>query len=252
MVLHAGIIYFFIVIFCVVAIVLTILYRRPSVKGRRGENRVSATLKYLPSESRMIDNLVLKTKDGYTQLDHVVVSHYGLFVIETKNYKGWIFGSETKLHWKQVLYKQSYQFYNPIFQNQSHIRVLRSHLPDLYRLPMVSIVVFAGDCKLKIHAPNEHVIKRRELNSIIKNYSEKNLDNAEIENIYNRLFALDKSQEYSPAEHKKQIEQNIQQTQQKIYTGVCPRCGGTLIERKGKYGKFYGCSNYPKCRFIHK
>ena len=252
MFIHAGVIYFLFILLILFIVVLSIWFRRPSVRGRRGEKRVSTILNSLSSNYKVIDNLVLKTNNGYAQLDHVVVSNYGLFVVETKNYKGWIFGSETKLHWKQVLYKQSYQFYNPIFQNQSHIRVLRSHLPDLYRLPMVSIVVFAGDCKLKIHAPNEYVIKRRELNSIIKNYSEKNLDNAEIENIYNRLFALDKSQEYSPAEHKKQIEQNIQQTQQKIYTGVCPRCGGTLIERKGKYGKFYGCSNYPKCRFIHE
>ena len=195
MFLHVGVIYSLFLIFCVIVVIFAIWFRRPEVKGRRGENSVSATLKSLPSGYKTIDNLVIKIHNGYTQLDHVVVSNHGLFVIETKNYKGWIFGSETKLHWKQVLYKQSYQFYNPIFQNQSHIRVLRSHLPDLYRLPMVSIVVFAGDCKLKIYAPNEHVIKRRELNSIIKNYSEKNLDNAEIENIYNRLSALDKSQE---------------------------------------------------------
>ena len=252
MVLYAGVIYSLMLIFCIIATILAIWLRKPEVKGRRGENRVSATLKSLSSEYKSIDNLVLKTKNGYTQLDHVVVSNYGIFVIETKNYKGWIFGSETKLHWKQVIYKNTYQFYNPIYQNQSHIKALRIYMPDLYRVPMVSIVVFLGNCNLKVYAPNEHVVKCRELNSIIKSYSEKNLEDAGVENLYNRLLELDKSQEYSPDEHKKQVKQNSQQTQQKIYTGVCPRCGGTLIERKGKYGKFYGCSNYPKCRFTHE
>ena len=239
-------------IFCVIVVIFAIWFRRPEVKGRRGENSVSATLKSLPSGYKTIDNLVLKTQNGYTQLDHVVVSNHGLFVIETKNYKGWIFGSETKLHWKQVIYKNSYQLYNPIFQNHSHIKALRIAMPDLYRLPVVSIVVFVGNCDLKVYAPNEHVIKRRELKSVIKNYSEQNLEDSAVETLYNRLLELDKSQEYSPDEHKKQVRENSQKTQQKIYAGICPRCGGTLIERKGKYGKFYGCSNYPKCRFTHE
>lgn len=162
MVLYAGVIYFLMLIFCVIATILAIWLRKPEVKGRRGENRVSATLKSLPSEYKSIDNLVLKTKNGYTQIDHVVVSNYGIFVIETKNYKGWIFGSETKLYWKQVIYKNTYQFYNPIYQNQSHIKALRMHMPDLYRLPMISIVVFLDNCDLKVYAPNEHVVRSRE------------------------------------------------------------------------------------------
>lgn len=252
MFIHAGVIYFLFILLILFIVVLSIWFRRPSVRGRRGEKRVSTILNSLSSNYKVIDNLVLKTNNGYAQLDHVVVSNYGLFVVETKNYKGWIFGSETKLHWKQVLYKKSYQLYNPIFQNQSHIKALRIHMPDLYRLPIVSIVVFVGNCELKIHAPNEHVVKRNRLKSVIRNYSERNLDDVEVENLYNRLLELDKSQEYLPVEHKKQVRENSQQTQQKIYTGVCPRCGGTLIERKGKYGKFYGCSNYPKCRFTHE
>ena len=252
MFIHAGVIYFLFILLILFIVVLSIWFRRPSVRGRRGEKRVSTILNSLSSNYKVIDNLVLKTNNGYAQLDHVVVSNYGLFVVETKNYKGWIFGSETKLHWKQVLYKKSYQLYNPIFQNQSHIKALRIHMPDLYRLPIVSIVVFVGNCELKIHAPNEHVVKRNRLKSVIRNYSERNLDDVEVENLYNRLLELDKSQEYSPDEHKKQVKQKDKEVQQKIYTGICPRCGGTLIERKSKYGKFYGCSNYPKCRFTHE
>jgi DNA topoisomerase-1 len=34
--------------------------------------------------------------------------------------------------------------------------------------------------------------------------------------------------------------------------GVCPKCGGKLIMREGKYGNFIGCSNFPKCRYTQK
>lgn len=107
MILHAGVIYMLIIIFCFVVIILGVWYRRPQAKGARGERRVSSRLDSLPSHYKVINDLVLKTNKGYTQIDHVVISNYGVFVIETKNYKGWIFGSETKLNWKQTLYKHS-------------------------------------------------------------------------------------------------------------------------------------------------
>ena len=33
---------------------------------------------------------------------------------------------------------------------------------------------------------------------------------------------------------------------------VCPECGGELVIRKGKYGEFTACSNYPTCKYIKK
>jgi hypothetical protein len=252
MILHAGVIYMLIIIFCFVVIILGVWYRRPQAKGARGERRVSSRLDSLPSQYKVINDLVLKTNKGYTQIDHVVISNYGVFVIETKNYKGWIFGSETKLNWKQTLYKHSYEFYNPILQNRSHIMALRAQLPDLYRVPFVPIVVFTGNCSLKVYAPNVAVIKIGDLKSTIKSYSDNNIGEAMIELIYKRLLDLDKSQEYSKGEHIQQIRQRKQETQDAIYSGHCLLCGGYLVERKGKFGKFYGCSNYPKCRFTHE
>lgn len=50
-------------------------------------------------------------------------------------------------------------------------------------------------------------------------------------------------------EHIQEVKTTIKETKKKIKAGTCPKCGGELVLRKGKYGKFYGCSNYPKCRF---
>ncbi len=251
MFLHAGVIYILILIFFFVAVILGAWYRRPQAKGERGEKRVSSCLDSLSSQYKVINDLVLKTKTGYTQIDHVVISNYGVFVIETKNYSGWIYGSESKLKWKQTFRRSSYEFYNPIFQNKAHISALRAQLPDLYRVLFVPIVVFTGSCELKVYATNVDVIKIRELKSTIKSYSENNIGDAMIELIYNRLLQLNKSQEYSKEEHIQHIRQCEQETQKAIYSGRCPLCGGYLIERKGKFGKFYGCSNYPKCKFTH-
>lgn len=251
MILHAGVIYMLILISFIVLIVLGVWYRRPQAKGKRGEMRVSSHLDSLPSQYKVINDLVLKTKNGYTQIDHIVISNYGVFVIETKNYSGWIYGSESKLNWKQTFRRSSYEFYNPIFQNKTHISALRAQLSDLYRIPFVPIVVFTGNCSLKVYAPNVAVIKIGDLKSTIKSYSDNNIEEAMIELIYKRLLELNKSQEYSKDEHIQQIRQRKQEAQNAIYLGRCPLCGGYLVERKGKFGKFYGCSNYPKCKFIY-
>lgn len=66
----------------------------------------------------VINNLKLNTKGTISQIDHLVVSNYGIFVIETKNYKGWILGNEDSQNWTQVIYKYKNKFYNPVLQNR--------------------------------------------------------------------------------------------------------------------------------------
>ena len=68
-----------------------------------------------------------------------------------------------------------------------------------------------------------------------------------MDEIYNELLKINNT-EISNKEH---IE-NIKKTQVEIKQGICPRCGGKLVERNGQYGTFYGCSNYPRCKFILK
>jgi restriction system protein len=64
----------------------------------------------------LFKNVTLPTEDGTTQIDHVIVSRYGLFVIETKNMKGWIFGSAQQKIWTQKIYRHTSKFQNPLYQ----------------------------------------------------------------------------------------------------------------------------------------
>ena len=78
-----------------------------------------------------IDNLearhvTLCLKDGTTQIDHILVSRFGVFIIETKDYKGWLFANASQGTWTQVLFKYRFTFQNPIFQNARHVRAVRT------------------------------------------------------------------------------------------------------------------------------
>ena len=97
-------------------------------------------------------NLIINAPDGTTQIDHVVVSPYGIFVLETKNMKGWIFGSERDANWTQSLYNKKNSFQNPLRQNYRHTKCLAEFL-ELSHEFMHSIVFFIGECKLKSRVP---------------------------------------------------------------------------------------------------
>jgi len=124
-------------------------------KGWFGESCVTKGLAKLnPETYRTFHDLYLPRPDGKgtTQLDHVVVSPFGIFVIETKNYRGWIFGSEKQRQWTQQIYKRKERFQNPLHQNHLHVRALM----DFLQLPepaFHSVILFIGDCQFKTPMP---------------------------------------------------------------------------------------------------
>ena len=87
----------------------------PGSKGMRGEAKVNSALRNRLDEHeyQVLTDLTLPSGTGTTQIDHVVVSRFGLFVIETKNMKGWIYGSPFQAQWTQVIYRHKSQFQNP-------------------------------------------------------------------------------------------------------------------------------------------
>lgn len=95
----------------------------PQIKGRMGEHLVIKGLeKHLyPNEYTIINDVTLPLEDsGTTQVDHIIVSRFGIFVIETKNMSGWIFGNEKQAKWTQTIHRSKHQFQNPLRQNYKH------------------------------------------------------------------------------------------------------------------------------------
>ncbi len=133
-----------------------------SFKGVLGETviNVAMWLKLDKEVYHRLNNITLPLANGgSTQIDHVIVSKYGIFVIETKNYKGWIFGSEKQQQWTQAFPNgRKYKFQNPLRQNYLHIKTL-SDLLDLELSYFHSMIAFIGECELKTRDElPEHVL----------------------------------------------------------------------------------------------
>ncbi len=131
----------------------------PRLKGKHGEKRVARELDegLSPHRYTVLHDVTLPANAGTTQIDHLVLSTRGVFVIETKNMSGWIFGSEHEASWTQRFPKGKVSFQNPLRQNFLHVKVLQELL-GLNQTALFSIVVFVGDAQFKTSMP-ENVMK---------------------------------------------------------------------------------------------
>jgi hypothetical protein len=144
----------YIAIALVVGFVLGRIYRRVNFQNS-GECRLSRlTIEYfrLP-DYYLMNHITLRLKDGTTQVDHILISRFGVFVIETKDYQGWIFANAKHAKWTQVLFRCKFKFQNPIFQNLRHVRAVQELLDFLPPDIVKSVVVFAGDAEFKTDMP---------------------------------------------------------------------------------------------------
>lgn len=219
-------------------------------KGKTGEKRVATILSRLPKEDYFVfNNLIIKFRNGgSSQIDHVVVSRFAIFVIETKNYKGWIFGHENSEYWTQNIYGHKYRFYNPVKQNRGHIRALEDTLKSFGSLPFVSIVAFSPQTSFKVTAPSVDVVDWFGILPVVRHYTKERIAPDVVERIEKKLESLPVING-AHREHTKVVRSQIEKKKEMINKGICPKCGGELVLRQGKYGPFYGCSNYPNCRF---
>lgn len=164
----------------VLCLVLKILW--PRIKGYMGETIVKMKLSSLDREKyAVINNLVLENPSGNTystQIDHLVISTYGIFSIETKNYKGLIFGYEYGKRWIQNIYGTKNDFMNPILQNYAHMQAVKSILRKYYpNMRYFSVVAFSPDAKVKVKANDSVICKMSQVSRNIEELSDKEILN---------------------------------------------------------------------------
>ena len=126
------------------------------INQNRGETRVRKTILayFKPPNFHLLNNITLPIGDGTTQIDHILVSTKGVFVIETKHYSGWIFADRKSKQWMQTLYKVKNRFQNPIHQNYKHLKTVQELLEFLPEDQIHSIVVFTGNAQFKTPIPS--------------------------------------------------------------------------------------------------
>lgn len=226
--------------------------------GEKGEKAVSSYLADLECEDYHVFNDLLFRDGNYTtQIDHIILSHYGIFVIETKNVHGKVYGSANAEFWKQYLpdwgYKrygatQEHQLRNPLWQNAGHIKSLRRLVFD-NDIPIHGIVVFPYETDLYVTA-EQPVLKMWQVVPYIKHFRHKILSADQVGFYRRRLLEAISTTESDRKQHLDNVNRNKVRRDTAVANGRCPRCGGILVLRSGKYGQFYGCSNYPRCKFI--
>ena len=221
--------------------------RRRKNKGDIGESRISILNESELDENHIgLDNVLIPLPDGgTTQIDHIVVSPYGLYIIETKNMGGWIYGNEYDNQWTQVLYKQKYTFQNPLRQNYKHCQVIASAL-NLDNSLVHSVIVFIGDSEFKTPLPANVLNGGTAYLNYIKQPREARIPLPELPRL---IAAIQKLRLENSAENHTRHIAHIEQIRSEPR---CPRCGGKMEKRIAKNGPhagkaFYGCSKYPRC-----
>lgn len=136
----------------ILALVVELFF--PFIKGKLGENFASTQfLKLDPKNYKVIDDLLLPSHGSLpsTQIDHVIVSTFGIYCIETKNYSGWIFGNSKDQYWTQVIYRRKERFYSPLRQNYAHIKALEALLQGEFpKVPIIGFVAFPSAGKINV------------------------------------------------------------------------------------------------------
>ncbi|GAL06339.1 NERD domain protein [Photobacterium aphoticum] len=228
------------------------LFKSRWFKGILGEYLVNKLLSTLPeSDYTLVKDVTLPTEDGTTQIDHIVVSRFGLFVVETKNMKGWIFGSKTQKQWTQKIYRHSSKFQNPLHQNYKHIKTLESLL-NIEPSKLHSVIVFIGDSTFKTEMP-DNVTYARGCLDYIKQFTQTVISETEYAEIIETITDVKlKKGVITDLKHRQHVKALVDS---KESIKQCPRCGSDMVVRKKKRGEnrseqFWGCSAYPKCRAV--
>ena len=241
-------------IFLVVFVGLLVsAFNSPSRKGARGERIVATRLRDgLTDEYQILNDVYLPLPDGTTtQIDHIVVSQYGIFVVETKNYSGWIFGNENSAKWTQTIYHCKHSFQNPIRQNFRHICALSGNL-KIPRDYFTSVVAFTGDCDFKTEMPDGVVYSRRAA-QFIRSFTTPKIKAHQISQITSAILAWQGTvSEERKDSHVKNLKNRHSAIRADSPSPKCPFCGGDMVmrHRRSDGAAFYGCRKYPSCKGI--
>ena len=254
--------------------ILAGILKSPWFKGITGEFLVNTAARlFLPNdEYHLIKDVTLPTEDGTTQVDHIIVSRYGVFVIETKNMRGWIFGSANQKTWAQKIYKHTNKFQNPLHQNYKHVKTLEAQL-DIPSSAIHSLVVFVGDSTFKTEMPDNvtyaggyirHIKAKRE---VVLSQADIDAVIRQIEQLRLHRGLTTNRQHVRHLRQKQTVASPVTPSTTPLTTPSaapsatpqspkqCPKCGSEMVLRTTKNGKnagnqFWGCATFPACRGV--
>lgn len=186
-------------------------------KGNIGEYLIYEFVKHLPGYKRFLFNCyVPKKTGGLTEIDLIMIHEKGIYVFESKNYSGWVYGNENDMYWTQTFRNydgiKKYKFYNPIKQNAGHIEALKNYLSFYPHITYYSYIVFDNQTTLKQinQETNRHnIVKRSEINEKILsgiNQSPIILSVEAVNRIYGMLYPYTQLDDFVKKQHKETVQ----------------------------------------------
>ncbi len=219
--------------------------------GQFGEYMIEYALNSLKGEYVILKNIYVPIRNQRTEIDLLMIHEKGIFVFESKNYNGSIYGKANELNWIEKTKKgNKYTFYNPIKQNNTHIIAIAKYL-SLPKKAFSSYIVFSKRSKLKKIPKNTEQVVILKRNKMLKKLR-KELKQREV--IYTKQQIKQFKAKIKPLTNvsKKVKKEHIENTKKKYVKNVCPFCGKKLIKKTGKYGQFMSCAGYPKCKYTRQ
>jgi hypothetical protein len=216
-------------------------------KGEIGEYKINIQLDQFSKDYRYLSDLFIKnkkSKTGYSQIDHLLISPYGIFVIETKNYQGTIYGGKERKTW---LINGKFKMLNPFVQNYGHIQALKTFIDKKHHDLFISIVSFTKRCTFKVGLDyrtiesNELIVYDIELTdyitrkiSMVKYINKRTLLNADdILNIYNNLSNANITDLKMRENHNQILKRAA--TEQSSTPSTCIMCNRPVPEKVKTY-----------------
>ena len=237
-------------IIAIIGIIVAIIVKKnmTQVVGFAGEFWVQKELNKLPGEYLFLSDVMLEIDGKTTQIDHIVFSKYGIFVIETKQRNTYITGNEHDKDWIVKAGRKKQYMYNPIHQNYGHKKAIEKIL-GLDDNQVIDIVCVSGQANLRIKS-NKVVRVERLVDRILFEKEERIEDYVSMAHRINAMNIVDKNYRKQHIEDiKENINNNTEELRKEVVMNRCPRCGNELVIRKGKTGEFVGCLSFPKCRY---
>jgi Nuclease-related domain len=222
-------------------------------KGEIGEYKVNIQLDQMPKEYKHLEDLMVtnsKSTSGYSQIDHVLLTPYGIFVIETKNYQGTIYGGKNRKNWSV---NGKFTMMNPFMQNYGHIKVLKELVDNSYQNYFVSIISFTKRCTFKVEeelrkiTSNDLIVYDIELSEFIhrkvsvnklQNNHQPILSDTAIDKIYQTLLKVNITDPVLREKHTKEIiKSKDENANMKNTINQCVICNQKVSDKVAAYCK---------------